>query len=519
VSPARHSPIPEAAALRLLLVEAVETADPEGRLLGRAERAQASREAQAAGEGDPAAVLVTRAETLAGLLAARVPALRAALRVPRLPVGGVLAVVLGAGVLGLASHALGPERHINILSLPLLGLLAWNLAVYAALATAAIRGALGRATGGARTARPAVGSGVGRAILRLAERSWRAARAPDAEAAAVLGPALGAYAGAWRRTLAPLWAMRVQGLLHLGSAALGTGMLLGMYLRGIAFEYRATWESTFLGPGNVRALLGVVFGPASALLGRPLPDVEGLAAIRFPEGGDAAPWIHLYAATTILWVIVPRAVLATAAAWRARRLAADLPIDLDTPYARRLLAAGRGAETRVEVIPYSYHLEPRAAETLAAALRDAAGHRADLRIRAPAEYGAGVDDLLDAEPPDIAHSASGERWLAVVFALAQTPEPEVHGELLAGLLDWVAVRPASRRVVVLVDGARYRARLAGTGAVSERLHERRRAWDRVARQAGLPAVHVDLDAAPDGDTAVAAIDQGLWPTVAVGAGR
>ena len=48
------------------------------------------------------------------------------------------AIVAAALLLGLATNALGPERRINLLAVPLLGLLAWNLATYAVTALAAL---------------------------------------------------------------------------------------------------------------------------------------------------------------------------------------------------------------------------------------------------------------------------------------------------------------------------------------------------------------------------------------------
>ena len=53
------------------------------------------------------------------------------------------------------------------------------------------------------------------------------------------------------------------------------GVVLGMYVEGFAFAYRATWESTFFDASQVRPLLAVVLGPASSLLRDPLPNLAG----------------------------------------------------------------------------------------------------------------------------------------------------------------------------------------------------------------------------------------------------
>src|SRR5690606_10233413 len=95
-------------------------------------------------------------------------------------------------------------------------------------------------------------------------------------------------------TAAPLQAARIALGLHLSAITFVAGALAGMYIRGLAFAYRAGWESTFLDASQVRAILGLVLGPASAITGIPLPDPTALEAMRLPgPGADAAPWIHL----------------------------------------------------------------------------------------------------------------------------------------------------------------------------------------------------------------------------------
>jgi hypothetical protein len=60
-----------------------------------------------------------------------------------------------------------------------------------------------------------------------------------------------------------------------------------------------------------------------------------------PEGDPAAPWIHLYAVSALLFIVVPRAVLAVLASRRLRAVTADVPLDLDAEYFRDLLRRAR----------------------------------------------------------------------------------------------------------------------------------------------------------------------------------
>ena len=306
----------EAALAAVLLVQACEESDPEGRFLPRRLRESASAAARGA-EGLPgAARIARRAERLAGPLLAEHAALRAARRaalafVPALP------VFAAAAAFGLAADALGARQRVSLLAFPLLGLLAWNFAVYASLAAAPLfAGASPRAAGA-----------LARAGLWLAERRTRFA-AP--EEARWLAAALRRFAALSARAFGALVGARARGLLHVGSLGFASGLVAGMYLRGLVLEYRASWESTFLDPAAVSALLRVVLGPAAALLdalrgggeARALLAPASIEALRSPGAGPAALWIHLWAVTALLGIGVPRALLAAFAARRARALAA-----------------------------------------------------------------------------------------------------------------------------------------------------------------------------------------------------
>ena len=87
-----------------------------------------------------------------------------------------------------------------------------------------------------------------------------------------------------------------------------------------------------------------------------------------------------------------------------------------------------------------------------------------------------------------------ERWLALVMSLAQTPESEVHGELIGKLLERAAA--LRYRLILVVDASGYRRRLAGTQVEQRRLEERREAWNRMAARRGLAPLHLDLAEGP-----------------------
>jgi hypothetical protein len=507
----------EEAARQVLLIQALEEADAEGRLVSLADRRRATEVTRGGGATDPAVLVAGRAAHLVEQLAGRLPWIDAALAATRFPRGVAWALpVLAAGA-GLLTDALGPERRVNILSVPLLGLCLWNIGVYAVLVAHVLARTSSRRRGpAAGTGRgPEAGRGGGARLVTGWAAGWGRRRLRTA-ATGPVRPALAQYLTRWHRLAAPLSAARMAGLFHAGAALLAVGVLVGAYGRGLAFEYQATWESTFLDAHGLRAVLVGLLGPASLLLGAPIPPPEALAALRAPAAGDAAPWIHRYALTTLLVVVVPRALLAASAHARARRLAADLPVDLRAPYVLRLLAGSR-ALARVHVRPYATRLEGQSEAALRRLLRDLVGGAGEVVMEPAAAYGAEPPEVLPETPAAGSPPGDGlETWQALVFSLAQSPEDEVHGELLARLVAWTAAgRRGGRRGLAVVDAAPYRLRLAGTGAEARRLADRQRAWDAVAHRAGVTLAHVDLAGTAGGDDeALGRLLGGLWPAPA-----
>ncbi len=460
----------EADLSRVLLVRACEETDPEGRALPLADRARAMRQAGAIppqGEAhEPGALedwVVRRAEPLASRIESDHPALRRA-RIAsglRIPLLGVAAAGL---LLGLALDALGSGRKLDLLSIPVLGLLGWNLAIYAVGAARGLWRGRSRAAGRLRRLAVALASRRG-----LAAAPWQAS-------------ALQRFGALWNEAAGPLLAHRAARLLHVGAAATGLGVVARMYLSSLRVQYVATWESTLLDAGQVHALVSAVLGPGALVLGTAVPGLAEVEAIQRPEHGDAAVWLHLFAATVGLVVVAPRIVLATWSALRERRAARALRLDLDSPWILMQLAPGRGADTAVELTPFSYRPSTASLERQRELCLELFGNRARLRILDPVAYG-------DALPPPQLDGAH-ERCRVVVFNLAQSPEQEVHGAVVEELVHWAeeaAGRPGPARVLVLLDEEPHARRIVPEGGehALERLEQRRRAWSRVIRAGGL----------------------------------
>jgi hypothetical protein len=310
----------------VLLARAIEETDTDGRLIPLADREAATREARrevasasrAAVTGPGAGIedaLAARAHRLIEPLSQRFPAL-GALGLPAVvPWWAVIGVVAAAFASGLGLAALDGSRRINILALPILGVVAWNLGLCGA-GLAALRRGLGAGANAAPRSQGWLGGVVGRRLGRLF--------AASTDVAPPLSDALSRFARDLGQALVPLIARHLRRSLHLAAAGLALGLLAGLYLRGIVFRFEAGWESTFLGPQQVLDLIHLLFAPMAAWAGIALPqsvqEVEALHWTATGGGGDAAPWIHLIALCLLFYVIAPRTVLAVVTSFDVLRL-------------------------------------------------------------------------------------------------------------------------------------------------------------------------------------------------------
>jgi hypothetical protein len=490
----------EAAAREVVLMRAVESTEAGRAVWTDEDRSWASRAAaEVEGAGAPPERFIARRaslaiERLSGEYAAVKRALRAATWRPW--VGTILVLIAFAA--GLAVDRIGTPQRVNVLAFPLLAILAWNLLVYAAIVVHGVWGVVHRR---ARTLGP-----IAAAVARVARGVPAVAHAArDAR----VGGALAGFAHDWAHAASSLHAARVANVLHLAALALALGAIGGLYVRGLVLEYRAGWESTFLDAASVKAILDAVLGPAAALTGIELPDGAELEAIRFGASGtgeNAAPWIHLYAVTVALVVLVPRFALAFGTWWSARRLARSLPLRLDEPYFQRLARQVSGDVARIRVLPYGYQLAPQATLGLQAALRRVFGARAEISVAQGVAWGgedAMPESLIPNEPLALA---------VALFNFSATPEPENHGTFLSALT--VALDGRAPLVAVL-DESGFRARFTHE---SVRLAKRREGWRALAEAQSVMPVFVDLER-PDLTAVEADLNAAIDRALRISSGR
>jgi hypothetical protein len=353
-------------AARILLVRAVEETQPALATSLEAAAADAAASAEDA-EGEAAWVARRAAFRLNHDLDGYRPLLALA-QAPRAPLAFLL-VPFGVGAL---SNSLGPAAQIHVLYNPIAVLVAWNLGLYALLIAAPLlwrrkrsaqrakgeRSASGRDRDGNlqptsaaplalprgdEVARPRGVRGwlLGRTIPALFLRLRRSGR--DAAASAVrTSDVARRFWELWLEAAGALPATALRRLFHASAAALAVGAVAGMFVRGVFFDYAMVWRSTFIrDPESVALALRGVLGPAALALGWPQPTSADAARMMEAAGVPAASWIGLWAMTALLFVVIPRSVLAGVAALRSARQRRRVALPLDGAYFETLLAGVR----------------------------------------------------------------------------------------------------------------------------------------------------------------------------------
>ena len=483
----------EQGARRVVLVRAIETADTGYQVLSEDDRKYASRSARelAAWQASDSKSAVTqdlflqqRSEQILKRLAERTPAFAAfqkrALGLP----GFWAALPLLALFAGALLDRIADPHRVDLLSAPLLFIVGWNLLMYVVLLVWALIPR--RKTGLA-------GQGLLRRLSVGKAVTPRKLPVP-------LAAGLTAFMAEWAQLSEPLTRARLSRTVHLSAAAFALGAVISLYARGLLTQYGAGWESTFLDATQVHTLLSWLFTPALTvfpfLQGFSLADIEalriapgvataaGTAANAAANAAAGERWVHLYGATILLLVILPRLVLALFAALRAGRLARRFPLELEHPYFRKLAdSIGAGTPAVLRVLPYSFTLDEARDRGLWTVAAMALGAQARVLLRPTVPYGEEPKEALR----EAALDEAGVTVTAALFNLAATPEKENHG----AFLDYLS-RNSKRGVAVLLDESGMLERAAGQAGVDARVNERIALWRQFCSFHGTAATVVNL---------------------------
>ena len=455
----------EKIARAIMLVKAIEEADQHKEVLTDDDRKFASRTARElahwqAAEARTASTLpdflYQRAEQLLKRLSARHKLFGRVAHGHSGLWGASWLLPVAALLAGAMAERFSDPHRVDVLSMPLLGVIAWNFLAYLLLL--------------AWAQLPSRKAGLRRGLAnRMAlGGSHLPRRLPAALAGGVLQ-----FMVDWARLGARLNMARIARILHWSAAAFAIGAVLSLYARGIISRYAAGWESTFLDPAQVHRLLSLLFAPAERVFGLQaftLDEVRQLQNWNDARPGNGARWVHLYAASLLLYVVLPRIVLGAIAALQAAWLRQRFPLELDQPYYQQLSAAAGGEPGTLRVLPYSLTVDEARGRGLEALAQEMLGEQARVRLLPPAAYGS------EAPPLEPAEGVTN----AVLFGIAATPEQENHGAFLAAL-------GRGRRLLALLDQSALAAR---TDAV--RLRERVELWREFCILHGAEPKVVDL---------------------------
>jgi GTP-binding protein EngB required for normal cell division len=220
-------------------------------------------------------------------------------------------VVLAAFLLGIGTDAVGSASHtVNILAPPLLLLMLWNVVIYVFIA------------------------------VNWLSKS-RHFKLPKLDTTQAIALARGTT------------------VMHWAAAALALGALMSMYWRGLVFDYQALWQSTFLSAQSAHQLVSTVLSPAAWLAGffgaSPLPDLANFEQLRAPAslGENAGRWIHWYAITVFLVVLLPRSLLALWSHRKAQKLASTSLVAAKKPQMVPSATAAQKTYSSIQTIALS----------------------------------------------------------------------------------------------------------------------------------------------------------------------
>lgn len=278
----------------------------------------------------------------------------------------------------------------------------------------------------------------------------------------------------------PFLRARLQTWFHLSAVLFATGAVGGMYWDGLATKYEAKWESTFITTSDsAKRFFDTIFAPASVISGLRTPNEEEIE-LAADGKGPAARWIHLYAVTALLFIGLPRLVLALVShltpsenrVWREEIL------EQHRDYFARLLSpvASRNAALAV-VVPHRLKIDGQQR----VAIRDLlARHFEEIDFRQPSvDYGTEENWAASFAPPVPAEC------LVLAMSFSATPEEDSQGILVEGAQNWLRTNRPKGRLLVLLDRSEFEVRMRSLPEAESRLKQRKAAWERFFNGYGL----------------------------------
>lgn len=308
-------------------------------------------------------------------------------------------ILLVSFFIGLGSNYLGSGPRVNILLNPLMILLCWNFAIYLVLLfkETVLRN---YSLPPAKMAFQLINFG------RSTKDKFNLLFPNKSKKSTLLRNARIYFIKLWLQQANVLSAARLSLILHGMAISLTGGVVAGLYLRGLFQQYQFAWFSTF-DKSIVMSLGKVIFAPVLLLTQQTLP-TENMGAA----------WIHLFAASAVFYILLPRFLLLFHTSLKIRKLSRSVEPDLTQPYYNKW----RLGSANLALYLYSYSLDDKNLHLLNEALERVYGYQDKLV----------VENIQWGE--NFPKSLNQERVPVFCFNAAQTPENEVHGEFLSQVL-------------------------------------------------------------------------------------
>ncbi len=488
----------ESDARKVLFVRALESGDPAGLVLPKADRLIATRKAQrpevviSEDKSTPRPLnqkeesfFVRRAESLIQTLKQCCPDARLDLGEMQWK-GWITALLFGlAFFLGFLANEFESGKRLNLLAFPVMGMLIWNFAVYGYIGFLQIRGTI------KRDSSVVFNGPIINALSRMATRHLKRNRVTS-DRTSILNRCFQNFTLEWTRLSSLIYKNQVTRVMHVCAVLFAVGIIGGMYIRGVTTEYYAGWESTFLEPETVQKIMGTVLMPAAHLTGQQLPTLERIKAIQWRDrrvGENAAEWIHLLAKTIFLFIVLPRGFLFFIALKRERRLRSHFPIpSAEDSYFRGLLTARAGEREHILVIPYTIELTDKQMEVMRSLIDQSFGWKTQIEFHDSIPYDS--EDTLFTEV--VGRTMASTEYLIILFNLSSTPEYEIHGAFVKSLKEAISMDNSTKHLIITIDESYFVSRFSRQENGKERVESRKKLWENTVSTDTLKPIFINL---------------------------
>ncbi len=326
-------------ASKILLINSFESVDRHSELIPSQIKFSAAKDVQS--EENISRRLIKRTNTIYDYLLNQKIPVNIVLGINFVPTILVIALFFIFILLGTFTSGLGESKQINLLSVPILSLIFWNIGiislkifrylnVFVVLAENQIKSKVNSiyklinnlinifSTKYNKKAEHYKGQKRGfivRSILWILEKKIdkdkkNKLKSIQFSLSEVFTNATNKYINEYLKVFEKQIIRKVKIGLNLYSIGLCLGIILGMYFSSLTNEYRVNWESTFLNAHIVEKILNVVLTPAANAINFDLPTAIDLSNININRGSEnAGQWIHLWSLTAIIFIIAPRAIM------------------------------------------------------------------------------------------------------------------------------------------------------------------------------------------------------------------